>query len=67
LRAERWEADYVMTAAAPEHARNVKKHVRHARQSVSLLDACEQDADRFREVKTTVRRWAATAENVRTG
>jgi hypothetical protein len=63
----RWEADYAMTAAAPEHARNVMKHVKHARQTVSVLDACEQDADRFREVKTTMRRWAATAENVRTG
>jgi hypothetical protein len=67
LRTARWEADYVMTAAAPEHARTVKKHLKHARQAVNTIDSCEQDADRFREVKITVRRWATTAANVRAG
>jgi hypothetical protein len=66
LRNARWQADYMMTAAGPEHAGTVKRHVRHARQAINVIDACEQNVDRFREVKTSVRRWAATAANVRT-
>jgi hypothetical protein len=54
-----------MSAAAPEHAGAVKKPVKHARQAVLLLDACVQDADRLRDARGAVRRWAGTAEGVR--
>jgi hypothetical protein len=59
LRTARWEADYDMAAASPEHLKTVKKHVHHAKQAVKELEACEQDKARFQAARNSLRSWAA--------
>lgn len=65
LRTARWEADYSMTANAPEHQKTVKKHAAHAKHAVRLLDGCEQDDKLFSNVKASLRSWAASVRDFR--
>jgi hypothetical protein len=61
LRTTRWEADYDMNAARPEHQKTVKKDVAHARQASRDLETCAADAARFQAVRQALRNWAAGA------